>query len=107
MTATLDVMNYVARIVEVPEHGIKLEPVDGTTVPDQPTEVNLLGMAIALALGAAGYKHHAEQRDPELQTLDALLVGDAVMPWKPGAGGYMVCELNDGRPICEVRPAAE
>ena len=64
---------------------------------------------IALALGAAGYHHHAEQRDPELQTLDALLAGDAVMPWKPAESGstaYIVCELNDGRPTCEVRPTA-
>jgi hypothetical protein len=103
-------MKYVARIVEVPDHGIRLEPGEDAVVPEQPTEVNLLGMAIALALGAAGYRHHAEQRDPELQTLDALLAGEAVMPWKPaetGGTAYMVCELNDGRPTCEVRPAAE
>ncbi|TDW77594.1 hypothetical protein [Kribbella pratensis] len=100
---------YTAQIVEVPDHGIKLEPVEGATVPDGPNEVNLLGMSIALALGAAGYHHHAEQRDPELQTLDALLAGDAVMPWKPAESGstaYIVCELNDGRPTCEVRPTA-
>ncbi|MFG1911208.1 hypothetical protein [Kribbella sp. NPDC048928] len=100
-------MKYVARIVEVVDHGIKLEPEAGTTVPEGPNEVNLLGMSIALALGAAGYRHHAEQRDPELQTLDALIAGDAVMPWKPGTPGYLVCELNDGRPTCEVRPTAE
>lgn len=97
---------YVARIVEVPDHGIKLEPGEGTSVPEAPTEVNLLGMAIALALGAAGFHHHSEQRDPELQTLDALLAGDAVMPWKPAESGstaYLVCELNDGVPTCEVR----
>ena len=101
---------YVARIVEVADHGIKFEPGEGTTVPDKPTEVNLLGMAVALALGAAGYRHHTEQRDPELQTLDALLAGDAVMPWKPaepGTPAYLVCELNDGRPTCEVRPSAQ
>jgi len=101
---------YVARIVEIPDHGIKLEPAEGSVTPEEPTEVNLLGMAIALALGPAGYRHHAEQRDPELQTLDALLAGDAVMPWKPAeAGGtpHVVCELNDGRPTCEVRPTAD
>jgi hypothetical protein len=102
---------YVARIVEVPEHGIRLEPADGSVAPDQPTEVNLLGVAIAMALGGAGYRHHAEQRDPELQTLDALLTGDAVMPWRktgePGGTAYVVCELNDGRPTCEVRPSAD
>lgn len=101
---------YVARIVEVPEHGIKLEPAADAVVPEEPTQVNLLGMAVALALGAAGYRHHAEQRDPELQTLDALLTGDAVMPWRPESPGstpYLVCELNDGRPTCEVRPTAD
>ncbi|WP_329000546.1 hypothetical protein OHA18_39670 [Kribbella sp. NBC_00709] len=101
---------YVARIVEVPDHGIKLEPAESSAAPQEPTEVNLLGMAIALALGAAGYRHHTEQRDPELQTLDTLLSGDAVMPWKPAEAGstaYVVCELNDGRPTCEVRPTAE
>jgi hypothetical protein len=101
---------YVAQVVEVEGLGVKLEPGEGTTVPEKPTEVNLLGMAIALALGAAGYRHHPEQRDPELQTLDALLVGDAVMPWtsaESGGAAYIVCELNDGRPTCEVRPDAE
>ncbi|MFG1820205.1 hypothetical protein ACGFIF_41045 [Kribbella sp. NPDC049174] len=103
---------YVARIVEVPDHGIRFEPAADSVAPEQPTEVNLLGMAIALALGAAGYRHHAEQRDPELQTLDALLSGDAVMPWRAAAESgedapYIVCELNDGRPTCEVRPSAD
>jgi hypothetical protein len=101
---------YVARIVEVPDHGIKLEPAEDSVAPDQPTEVNLLGMAIALALGAAGYRHHAEQRDPELQTLDALLTGDAVMPWRSpdeASTPYLVCRLNDGLPTCEVRPTVD
>jgi len=102
---------YVARIVEVPEHGIKLEPAEGTVAPEEPNEVNLLAMSIALALGAAGYRHHAEQRDAELQTLDTLLSGDAVMPWRSAEGAeetaYVVCQLNDGRPTCEVRPTAD
>ena len=101
---------YVARVVEIADHGIRLEPAEGSVAPEEPTEVNLLGMAIALALGAAGYRHHAEPRDAELQTLDALLAGDAVMPWKPAESGgtpYVVCELNDGRPTCEVRPTAD
>ncbi len=111
--ATLDGMSkYVARIVEVPGHGIKLEPVADSVAPEEPTEVNLLGMAIALALGAAGYRHHAEQRDPELQTLDALLSGEAVMPWRAGGSSssdapYIVCDLSDGPPKCEVRPTVE
>jgi hypothetical protein len=110
--ATLDHMSkYVARIVEVPDHGIKLEPLADSVAPEQPTEVNLLGMAIALALGAAGYRHHAQQRDPELQTIDALLSGEAVMPWRASASRssdapYVVCNLGDGPPKCEVRPTA-
>lgn len=101
---------YIARIVEVPDQGIRLEPANNSVTPEQPTEVNLLGMAIALALGAAGYRHHAEQRDPELQTLDTLLSGDAVMPWRASESGgmsFIVCHLNDGRPTCEVRPSAD
>jgi hypothetical protein len=101
---------YVARIVEVPDRGIKLEPLADSVAPEQPTEVSLLAMSIALALGAAGYRHHAEQRDPELQTLDALLSGDAVMPWRAPAGGtasYVVCDLTDGPPKCQVRATAD
>jgi hypothetical protein len=102
---------YVARIVEVPDHGIKFEPAEGSVAPELPTEVNLLVMAIALALGAAGYRHHPEQRDAELQTLDTLLSGEAVIPWRPAHGAddtaYVVCQLNDGRPTCEVRPTVD
>jgi len=99
--------SYVARIVQIPDHGIRLEPAEGTIPPEQPTEVNLLGMAIALALGAAGYRHYPEPRDPELQTLAALLGGEAVMPWLPAADAttdaYIVCELTPAGPQCEVQ----
>jgi hypothetical protein len=101
--------SYVARIVDVPDHGIRLEPTEDTVAPEQPTEVNLLGTAIALALGAAGYHHHPEPRDPELQTLDTLLSGEAVMPWRrdetAGHGTpYVVCETGaGGLPRCEVQ----
>ena len=73
---------YSARIIEVPDHGIRLEPTEESSLPDRPSDVNLLVLAIALALGSEGYQHHPEPRDPELQTLDALLAGDAVMPWR-------------------------
>jgi hypothetical protein len=103
-------MTYVARIVDVPGSGLRLEPAEESVAPEQPTEVNLLGMAVALALGAAGYEHHPETRDPELQTLDALLAGDAVMPWRhPEESGdaVLVCETGPGGPVCRVeqRPA--
>ncbi len=99
--------SYVARIVQVPDHGIRFEPTEETVPPEQPTEVNLLGMAIALALGAAGYRHHPEPRDPELQTLAALLTGEAVMPWLPATDAttntYIVCEVTPAGPHCQVQ----
>jgi hypothetical protein len=99
---------YVARIVELRGHGIRLEPTEVSERPDQPNEVNMLGLAIALALGSAGYHHHPEPRDPELQTLDALLDGEAVMPWRPERPNdtehYLVCERSaSGPPICRVQ----
>jgi hypothetical protein len=99
---------YVARIVELRGRGIRLEPTEVSERPDQPNEVNMLGLAIALALGSAGYHHHPEPRDPELQTLDALLAGEAVMPWRPERPNdteqYLVCErAASGPPICRVQ----
>lgn len=91
---------YVAEIVEA-GHGVRLRPTVDSAVPTDPTEVNLLGLAIALAMGAAGYQHHPEPRDPELQTIDALLAGDATMPWQPGQPGgtpQVVCEKPDDAP---------
>jgi hypothetical protein len=99
---------YVARIVDVPGSGLRLEPVEGSARPEQPTEVNLLGMAVALALGAAGYQHHPQTRDPELQTLDALIAGEAVMPWHhPERQGdaVVVCEPGPAGFRCRVEAA--
>jgi hypothetical protein len=99
---------YVARIVDVPGEGVRLEPTAESTTPEQPTEVNLLGMSIALALGAAGYEHHPEPRNPQAQTIDALLAGLATMPWRattvgPEAVPYIVCGRSDaGISRCEV-----
>ncbi|MEV6411461.1 hypothetical protein [Kribbella sp. NPDC051718] len=99
--------SYVARIVDVPDHGIRLEPADGTDRPDEPNATNLLAMSVALALGAAGYRHHPEPRDPELQTLDALLAGESVMPWvsdtSAGDNTYVVCTpASTGLPQCKI-----
>jgi hypothetical protein len=99
---------YVARIMELRGHGIRLEPTEDSERPDRPNEVNMLGLAIALALGSAGYRHHPEPRDPELQTLDALLAGQAVMPWRPErpneSAQYLVCERSaSGPPVCRVQ----
>jgi hypothetical protein len=102
--------SYVARIVDVPDHGIRLEPTEDSISPDQPNQTNLLALAIAMALGAAGYHHHPEPRDPGLQTLDTLLAGEAVMPWlsrtPSGDTTYLVCDLSP-TPRCrlEQRPA--
>ena len=99
---------YAARIVELRGQGIRLEPTEDSERPDQPNDVNMLGLAIALALGSAGYHHHPEPRDPELQTLDALVAGEAVMPWRPerpnGSEQFLVCEWStSGPPICRVQ----
>ena len=89
---------YRARLVSVHDQGTRLEPVPGTDVPDEPTEVNVLALGVAIALGAAGFEHHPEPRDPQMQTLEALVDGSAVIPWRPagatGPGGerQIVCE---------------
>jgi hypothetical protein len=104
--------SYVARIVDVPDHGIRLEPTEDSVRPDRPDKTNLLALAVALTLGASGYHHHPEPRDPELQTLDALLAGEAVMPWlgiaSAGDHTFIVCETSEaGPPACrlEQRPS--
>ncbi|MEW2549610.1 hypothetical protein AB0910_28220 [Streptomyces sp. NPDC047002] len=95
---------YVARVVDVPDTGIRLAPAAGTAAPAEPTEANLLGMAVALALGAAGYAHRPAPREAA-QTVAALLAGEAAMPWRataPTATGaretvpYVVCERPPG-----------
>jgi hypothetical protein len=80
--------SYAARLIEVPEEGIRLEPRADSAIPDQPGEVNLLALAVVLALGAADYEHHPEPRNPQIQTLDALLSGQATMPWRAARAGY-------------------
>jgi len=103
---------YDARVVDIPGEGIRLEPAPGSAAPDKPNDVNLLGMAVALALGASGYEHHPEPRNPELQTLDALLAGEATMPWRAKAAEqsravdtvpHVVCERTaNGAFTCKV-----
>ena len=73
---------YRARLIPVHDRGTLLEPLPDTVVPDQPNEVNMLSLAVAHALGVAGYDHHPEPRDAEFQTLDALLAGKVAMPWR-------------------------
>jgi hypothetical protein len=73
---------YEAAVVEVEGAGLRLEPAAGLAVPEDPNDVNLLAIAVALALGRAGYEHHPEARDAEHQTLEALLTGATTMPWR-------------------------
>jgi hypothetical protein len=101
---------YIARIIDVHGEGIRLEPTPDSDVPDQPNDVNLLAMAIALALGAAAYEHHPEPRNPGVQTLEALLTGEATMPWRGGSpdaavpAPHVVCERSSsGVPRCRVQ----
>jgi hypothetical protein len=72
---------YEAAVVEIAGEGVRLDPLVGGSVPDEPNDVNLLAIAVALALGRAGYEHHPDARDPERQTLEALLAGETTMPW--------------------------
>jgi hypothetical protein len=94
--------SYAARLVEVHDEGIRLEPRAGSAIPDQPGDVNLLVLAVVLALGAANYEHHPKPRNPQIQTLEALLSGQATMPWRAARPGHdqsaqpqVVCERAD------------
>jgi len=95
---------YSARIVTMPD-GVRLQPVNPTNVPDNPYDVNLLALAVALSMGAAGYQHHPEPRDPQLD-LDELLQGTVTMPWiAPSTGEpLIVCErTSEGTWHCDLQ----
>lgn len=77
---------YSAELRNLPDHGLQLQPSAASVVPDQPEDLNLLALAVAIALGRAGYEHHPEPRDPEIQTFDALLRGETTAPWRPETG---------------------
>jgi hypothetical protein len=127
--------SYRAEIVEAGD-GVRLRPADDATIPTELNEVHLLGLAIALAMGAAGYEHHPEPRDAENQTIDALLAGEVSMPWRmarPPSGGapppssgtpppsgearqssgaaqasHLVCDRSDGAAWrCRIEPAQQ
>jgi len=97
---------YIATIVGVPDHGIRLEPAPGSFIPGEVGSVHLLVLAVALALGRGGYDHHPEARDPVTQTLEGVLDGSAVLPWRAPsdtAGDTVVCELGGhGMPRCRL-----
>ncbi len=102
---------YSAEIVEAGD-GVRLRPAGDASIPTDLTEVHLLGLAIALAMGAAGYEHHPQPRDPESQTIDGLLAGEVTMPWRmtraaAGAGATrVVCGRSDtGSWKCRVEAA--
>jgi hypothetical protein len=103
---------YTARILEVPGEGIRLEPSEDSAIPEQPTAADQLALAVALALGAADYEHHPEPRNPELQTVEAMLAGEAVLPWwapsQADAHARVVCEISDAgiaKCVVERQPA--
>ena len=100
---------YRAEIVEEAGHGVRLRPTDGTAAPAELNEVHLLGLAVALAMGAAGYEHHPQPRNADI-TIDALLAGEVSMPWQPpsgrAAGSRIVCERSDSAAWrCRIEPA--
>ncbi len=96
--------SYRARVAEIHDQGILLQPDAGTTVPDDPSQVNLLVLAIAAALGTAGYEHHPEVRSSELQSLDALVAGEIAIPWRPGASRADGAE--EPELVCERQPSS-
>ncbi|HEX5205019.1 hypothetical protein ACFQS1_33810 [Paractinoplanes rhizophilus] len=99
---------YVATIVDVPGGGIRLDPADVSAVPEKLDEIHLLVLAVAFALGRAGYDHHPEPRDPAMQTLEGVLNGESVLPWRAPSGtdhATIVCDLG-GMPHCRVVPEA-
>jgi hypothetical protein len=100
--------SYTAEIVDVPGHGVRLRPTGPAATPAEPGGANLLALAIALAMGADGYEHHPEPRDPGIQTIDGLLAGDTAMPWQPAGGQqpghHIVCERSgSGSWKCHVQ----
>lgn len=99
---------YTAEIVEEAGSGTRLRPTDGTAAPTELNEIHLLGLAVALAMGAAGYVHHPQPRDRDI-TIDALLAGEVAMPWHRPAGrggSRIVCERSDSAWQCRIEPAA-
>jgi hypothetical protein len=96
--------SYRARVAEIHAQGILLQPDAGTTVPDDPSQVNLLVLAIAAALGAAGYEHHPEVRSSELESLDALVAGEVAIPWRPVAP--RADGADEPQLVCERLPSS-
>jgi hypothetical protein len=89
---------YVATIVKVPGHGIRLEPAAESVTPVHVDDTHLLILAVAFALGRGGYDHHPEPRDPATQVLEGVLDGSAVLPWRAASdttGDLIVCDLGD------------
>lgn len=102
---------YRAEIVEA-DDGVRLRPAGDASIPTDVNEIHLLGLAIALAMGAAGYEHHPRPRDPESQTIDGLLAGEVTMPWRMTGGGAgaarVVCDRSDaGSWKCRVEAAGQ
>ena len=102
---------YTARLCPQPDHGIRLDPSPNSVLPERPEELNLLALAVAIALGHAGFEHHPEPRVAEIQTLDALLSGEITAPWRaplaaPGQDLHVRCDrLPTGVWVCSVGPA--
>jgi hypothetical protein len=89
---------YTAALVPQPDEGVRLAPAAGVAVPEDPSQVNLLALAVVHALGVAGWEHHPQPRNPEVQTLEAVLTGEVSLPWRAGSdgsGGSIECTRQD------------
>jgi hypothetical protein len=81
-----------------------LQPESGTAVPTDPSDVNLLALAVAMALGAADYEHHPEPRSSEMQSLEGMLAGETAIPWRPGPARRD--PAGEAILICERQPSS-
>jgi len=97
---------YAAKIYEVAGEGIRFEPDEESAFPSEVNAMHLLVLGIALALGRAGYDHHPTPRNPTIQTIEGVLDGQAVLPWRPPPGSTdarIVCDIDQaGMPRCRV-----
>jgi hypothetical protein len=91
---------FGAAIVELPNEGVMLQPDPNSSVPDAPSDENLLALSIMLTLGKAGFEHHPRPRAPEVELLSLMLTGQTSIPWQDPSGPHtpprhLTCRRED------------